>query len=239
MALTSAPVRVLLGARVGFVRAGLRALLEESSDITVAGVAGNSDEVLAEARATRPDVVILDIDLPGLDAIETTRRIVTDRPVAGIRILILGEQADANELFSVLQAGATGFLLKQAGPVELAGAVRVVADGGAQFSPSIALRMVERFTSTWSPTREIPARLDELTARQREVMVLVAAGLTNREIAERLVISTATSKTHVSRTMMKLGVRTRSELVTLAYEAGLVRARLDVTDRAEARSLSG
>ena len=221
----SATIRVLLAEGEGLVRAGFRALLEGAPDIAVAGEASDGEEAIALASHTRPDVVLMDIALPGLDGVEAARRILADPDMSNVKVVILSAGARDEDLFGALRAGASGFLVKDAEPVDLVRALRVVAGGGAQLSPSVTRRLIEEFASQPDPQRRAPEQLEELTAREREVMTLVAIGLTNGEIAERLVVSPATAKTHVSRAMVKLDARDRAKLVSLAYETGFVQPR--------------
>jgi DNA-binding NarL/FixJ family response regulator len=220
----SPAIRVLLADGAGLVRAGFRALLEGPQDITVVAEAATGEEVLAAAIETRPDVLLIDVGLPGLDALETTRVILTDPDLSPVRVLVVSARGSDEDLFGALRAGASGFLLKDTDPIDLLHAVRVVADGGAQLSPTVARRLIEEFTSLPDPHRPPPERLEELTPREREVMTLVAFGLTNHEIAQRLVVSPATAKTHVSRAMVKLHAHDRAKLVALAYETGFVQS---------------
>jgi DNA-binding NarL/FixJ family response regulator len=215
-------IRVALADDELVIRAGLRVLLEGEEDIVVTGEAGDGEQAVALARETLPDVVLMDIRMPRLDGVEATRRIAADPRLSGVRILILTTLETDEYVFQALRAGASGFLLKDGDVVEVLRAVRVVAAGEALLSPGATRRLVEEVTAWPERRRVAPALLGELTDREREVMVLVAYGLTNREIAERLVISPATAKTHVSRTMVKLHAHDRAQLVVLAYQTGLV-----------------
>jgi DNA-binding NarL/FixJ family response regulator len=170
-------------------------------------------------------VVLMDIRMPGMDGLAATREILADPALAGVRVIMLTTFDRDEYIFEALQAGAAGFLLKDVEPDDLRDAVRVVAGGEALLSPSVTRRLIAEFVSQPGRQRRPPPELDELTEREREVMALIAAGLTNDEIAERLVISPATAKTHVSRILLKLGARDRAQLVVMAYESGLVRAR--------------
>jgi DNA-binding NarL/FixJ family response regulator len=216
-------IRVLLADDQTLVRSGFRALLERSEDIEVVGEAVDGAEAIERARATRPDVVLMDIRMPGIDGLEATRRITADEGLRTVRVIMLTTFELDEYVFEALHAGASGFLLKDVEPDELRNAVRVVAQGEALLSPSVTRRLIREFVSQPGRHRPPPDRIDELTEREREVMALVAQGLSNQEIAERLVISPATAKTHVSRTMMKLHAHDRAQLVVLAYETGLVR----------------
>jgi DNA-binding NarL/FixJ family response regulator len=218
-------VRVLLADDQTLVRSGFRVLLERGEGIEVIGEAATGAEALELVRAERPDVVLMDIQMPGMDGLEATRRIAADPALAGVRVIMLTTFDLDEYVFEALHAGASGFLLKDVEPDDLSEAVRVVAGGDALLSPSVTRRLIVEFVSHAARRRDAPApQLDELTAREREVMALVAAGLTNEEIAERLVISRATAKTHVSRILLKLGARDRAQLVVMAYESGLVEA---------------
>jgi DNA-binding NarL/FixJ family response regulator len=215
-------IRVLLADDQGLVRAGFRALLDAEPGIDVAGEARDGREAVELTRSLRPDVVLMDIRMPELDGLAATREIAADRSLAGVRIVILTTFEIDDYVFEALRAGASGFLVKDTEPVDLIAAVRVVAGGEALLSPSVTRRVIEEFAVR---AKEPPPAgdLDDLTEREREVMALVGTGLSNEEIAERLVVSPATAKTHVSRAMIKLGARDRAQLVVLAYEYGLVR----------------
>jgi DNA-binding NarL/FixJ family response regulator len=215
------PIRVLVADGQALVRGGLRALFEAEADIAVAAEAGDSTQTVALARKVRPDVVLVDLGLPG-DGVEVTQQIAAGGGPSTPSVMILAERTDDERLFAALRAGASGFLLKNTDGPELVQAVRVVAAGGAQLSPSITLRLVAEIASQPDPNRPSPEQLEDLTAREREVVALVAAGLSNHEIAERLVVSPATAKTHVSRALFKLDARDRAQLVALAYETGFV-----------------
>ncbi len=216
-------IRVLLADDQPLVRAGLRVLFEDEPDITVAGEAANGEEAVSLARHARPDVVVMDIRMPVLDGLEATRQIAIEQQLAGVKVLILTTFESDEYVFEALRAGASGFLLKDAEPIELLQAVRVVADGDALLSPSVTRRLIGEFV-TPENHRSPPEQLDILTEREREIMALVARGLSNDEIAKLLTISPATVKTHVSRAMLKLDARDRAQLVVLAYQTGLVLA---------------
>jgi len=215
-------IRVVLADDQALVRAGFRALLDAQDDIEVVGEAGDGEEAVRLARSQAPDVVLMDIRMPGVDGLAATRRIATDARVSGVRIVILTTFELDEYVFEAIRAGASGFLVKDTEPVELLRAVRAVAAGDALLSPSVTRRLIAEFATR---AKEPGAKrvLDGLTDREREVMSLVAAGLSNDEIAERLYMSPATAKTHVSRAMIKLGARDRAQLVVFAYESGLVR----------------
>jgi DNA-binding NarL/FixJ family response regulator len=218
-------IRVLIAYGDTLARAGLHALLEAEPGIAVAGFAADGNEAVALAGELHPDVLVMDITLPEVDGVEVTRQIVTDPDTAGISLLILSASEQDEEVFASLRAGASGFLLRDTDPSELIDGVRAVAAGEAALAPSVVRRVIAEFASQPDPRLPDPEQLDELTPREREVMALVAAGLTNDDIAEHLVISRATAKTHVSRALRKLHARDRAQLVTLAYETGLVLPR--------------
>jgi DNA-binding NarL/FixJ family response regulator len=215
-------IDVVLADDQALVRAGFRALLDAEDDIAVVGEASNGHEAISLVRAKKPDVVLMDIRMPELDGLSATREVAADARLSGVRIVILTTFELDEYVFEALRSGASGFLVKDTEPVDLLAAVRLVASGEALLSPSVTRRVIEEFASR---AKEPPPTgpLDELTEREREVMALVAGGLSNEEIAERLVVSPATAKTHVSRAMVKLAARDRAQLVVLAYEHGLVR----------------
>jgi DNA-binding NarL/FixJ family response regulator len=215
-------IRVLLADDQTLVRAGFRGLLERSDDIEVVGEAATGAEALAAARSSRPDIVLMDIRMPVMDGLEATRRIIADEQLSGVRVIVLTTFELDEYVFEALRAGASGFLLKDIEPAELRQAVRVVAAGDALLSPSVTRRLIRQFVAQAGPRLIDPARLAVLTDREREVMALVARGLSNEEIGQRLVMSPATAKTHVSRTMIKLDARDRAQLVVFAYQTGLV-----------------
>jgi DNA-binding NarL/FixJ family response regulator len=215
-------IRVLLADDQTLVRAGFRGLLEHSDDIEVVGEAANGAEALAALRSSRPDIVLMDIRMPVMDGLEATRRIIADEQLSGIRVIVLTTFELDEYVFEALRAGASGFLLKDIEPAELRQAVRVVAGGDALLSPPVTRRLIRQFVAQTGPRLIDPARLDVLTEREREVMALVARGLSNQEIGQRLVMSPATAKTHVSRAMLKLDARDRAQLVVFAYQTGLV-----------------
>jgi DNA-binding NarL/FixJ family response regulator len=203
------------------LRDGLRVQLGLAGDIDVVGEAGNGEQAIALARREHPDVMIMDVRMPVLDGIEATRRIVGWAGTEDVKVLMLTTFDLDEHVYAALSAGASGFLLKDATPEELVHAVRVVAAGESLLAPTVTSRLVREFTrrSGGRPRREL---LASLTEREIEVLQLVAAGLSNAELAERLVVSHATAKTHVSRILTKLGLRDRAQLVVAAYEAGLV-----------------
>ena len=204
------------------VRAGFRVLLERGDDIEVVGEAADGAEAVHLARTARPAVVLMDIRMPVMDGLEATRRIVSDPQLGGVRVVVLTTFELDEYVFEALRAGASGFLLKDIDPDDLRQAVRVVAAGDALLSPSVTRRLISEFVTRPAQPPSDPARLAALTEREREVLVLVAGGLSNDEIGQRLFMSPATAKTHVSRAMTKLNARDRAQLVMVAYETGLV-----------------
>ena len=215
-------IRVVLADDQVLVRAGFRSLLDNEDDIEVVAEASDGDEAIDLASQAKPDVILMDIRMPKLDGIETTRRIAGDDRLAGVKVVILTTFELDEYVFEALRAGASGFLVKDTEPLELLHGVRVVAAGESLLSPSVTRRLIAEF-ATRSTERKTLEELDQLTGREREVMVLVATGMSNDEIAEHLVVSPATAKTHVSRAMVKLHARDRAQLVVLAYESGLVK----------------
>ena len=215
-------IRVVLADDQALVRAGLRALLDDQDDIEVVGEAANGDEAIRVVKSQRPDVVLMDIRMPELDGLAATKAITADRALAEVKVVILTTFDLDEYVFEALRIGASGFLVKDTEPAELLQGVRAVARGDALLSPGVTRRLIEEFATR---SRETPksAQLDLLTEREREVVALVGEGLSNDEIAERLVMSPATAKTHVSRAMIKLHARDRAQLVVLAYETGLVK----------------
>jgi len=215
-------IRVVLADDQALVRAGLRALLDSESDLEVVGEAQDGAEAIATILRTRPHVVLMDIRMPGVDGLEATRQIAADPDLADVRVVVLTTFQDDDYVFAALRAGAGGFLLKDAHPEQLLHATRVVAAGDALLAPAVTRRVVEAFAA--APAASGPAidLLGELTAREREVVALVGRGLSNDEIAEALVISPATARTHVSHAMVKLAARDRAQVVVFAYETGLV-----------------
>ncbi|WP_370617354.1 response regulator [Mumia qirimensis] len=217
-------IRVLLVDDQPLIRTGLRALLDAEDSIEVVGEAGDGERALAVALEERPDLVLMDVQMPVLDGIEATRRIVADPRLAAVRVVILTNYGLDEYVFDALRAGASGFLVKDTAPADLIQALRVVADGDALLSPGVTRSLISEFVARPADVVETET-LDALTNREREVVALVGRGLSNDEIAQHLVISPTTAKTHVSRAMTKTGVRDRAQLVVLAYEAGLVQPR--------------
>jgi DNA-binding NarL/FixJ family response regulator len=217
-----APIKVLLADDQELVRAGFKVLLDTEDDISVVGEAADGAQAVELARAARPNVVLMDIRMPVLDGLQATRQIAAVRGLEQVRVLILTTYDTDAYVFEALQAGASGFLLKDSGPAELLHAIRVVAAGEALLAPRITRRLISQFTATRTAHEVAEDRLAVLTQREREVLALVGEGLSNQEIAARLVLSPATARTHVSRAMVKLGARDRAQMVVVAYQAGLV-----------------
>ncbi|MEU0403584.1 MULTISPECIES: response regulator transcription factor [Streptomyces] len=215
-------IRVVLADDQTLVRAGFRSILSDEEDIEVVGEAGDGERAIGLARELRPDVVLMDIRMPVLDGLEATRRITADARLEGVRVVILTTFDADDHVYGALRAGASGFLVKDTEPMELLHAVRVVARGDALISPAVTRRLIAEFAGLAGRQPDPSPRLNALTEREREVLGLVGAGLSNDEIAGRLVLSPATAKTHVSRIMTKLAVRDRAQLVILAYESGMI-----------------
>jgi DNA-binding NarL/FixJ family response regulator len=217
------PTSVVLAEDQPMVRAGFRALLDSRDDIEVVGEAATGAQALDQVRALDPDVVVMDIRMPEMDGLEATRRITTDPALNRTRVLVLTTFELDEYVFGALDAGASGFLLKGGEPADLIHAIRVVAAGDALLAPSVTHRLIDTYVTTSQPAAQTDHDLlDELTSREREVLGLVATGLTNAEIARQLQLSPLTAKTHVSRILMKLGARDRVQLVVIAYRSGMV-----------------
>jgi DNA-binding NarL/FixJ family response regulator len=217
-------IRVVLADDQILVRSGFRALLDAEDDITVVGEASDGAEALSLCREQQPDLVLMDIRMPGVDGLTATRNITEDRRLDGVRVLILTTFEIDEYVYEALRAGASGFLVKHTEPAELIRAVRVIAAGEGLLSPGATRRLIAAFVDAGGaapPTHQVPREVDELTAREREVVALVADGLSNEEIAQRWVVSNATVRTHVSRAMTKLRARDRAQLVVFAYRYGL------------------
>jgi DNA-binding NarL/FixJ family response regulator len=215
-------IRVLLADDQALIRAGYKMIIDSEPDLEVVGEAANGREAVFLARTTRADVVLMDIRMPEVDGIEATRRIAADDALAGVRILVLTTFENDENVLHAIRAGASGFLGKNVGPDELLHAVRVVAAGDALLSPKATRGLVQHVLAQPEPAPE-PSALRRLTEREREVVILVAFGLSNNDIARRLVLSPLTAKTHVNRAMTKVGARDRAQLVVFAYQNGLVR----------------
>jgi DNA-binding NarL/FixJ family response regulator len=215
-------IRVVLADDQALVRAGFAALLDAQDDIQVVGEVGDGEEAVRLARELSPDVVLMDIRMPGLDGLQATRQLAGDERLASLRVVMLTTFELDEYVFEAVRAGASGFLVKHTEPMELVRAIRVVATGDALLSPSVTRRLI----SEYATRAKVPPPADwlnVLTERERELVGLAGEGLSNDEIAQRLVLSPATVKTHINRSMMKLGARDRAHLVVFAYEAGLVR----------------
>jgi len=215
-------VRVAIADDQPLVRDGFRVQLSLAEDMEFAGEASTGDQAVALARRERPDVLLMDVQMPVLDGIEATRRITADPQTSAVRVLVLTTFNVDEYVFAALRAGASGFLLKDVRPEELFAAIRVVAAGEALLAPAATRHLVSAFVAWPAVGRPDPRLVGELTGREQEVLVLVAQGLSNAEIAGRLVMSPATAKTHVSRILTKLGLRDRAQLVIAAYESGLI-----------------
>jgi DNA-binding NarL/FixJ family response regulator len=217
-------IRVALADDQPLVRAGFAMILSAEEDIEVVGEASDGSSALALVRQTEPDVILMDIRMPEGDGLDATRRITADPGLRRVRVLILTTFELDEYVFEALRCGASGFLVKHTEPAELVRAVRQVAAGEALLSPGVTRRLIAEFVRrSPRPAHLDPSSLDELTEREREVVSLVALGLNNHEIADELVMSPATARTHVSRAMIKVGARDRAQLVVLAYQSGLIR----------------
>lgn len=219
------PIRVVVADDQALVRGSFRLLVDSTPGMQTIGEAANGAEAVELARRERPDVVLMDVRMPVMDGIEATRRICSDREAPGVRVLVLTTFDLDAYVYAALRAGASGFLLKDAPPVDLLAAIRVVAAGDGLLAPSITRRLIDEFAARPEAPRPRPSSLAGLTEREREVLELIAHGLSNAEIADRLVLSGATVKTHVGHLLAKLDARDRAQLVIAAYESGLVGAR--------------
>ncbi len=218
-------IRVLVADDQALVRGSFRLLVSTASDLAPVGEAATGTEAIRLARSEKPDVVLMDIRMPGLDGIEATRQITASPETSGVRVLILTTFDLDEYVFAALRAGASGYLIKDTPPADLLAAIRVIAAGDALLAPRVTRRLIAEFTSRPGPDRvsgRAAARLSEVTDREREVLTLIGLGLSNAEITARLHVTMSTAKTHVSRLLMKLGARDRAQLVIAAYDAGLV-----------------
>ncbi|MCX5106333.1 response regulator transcription factor [Streptomyces sp. NBC_00264] len=221
---SAAPIRVLIADDQALLRGSLRVLVDAEPGLVATSEAANGAEAVRGARQDLPDVVLMDVRMPGLDGIEATRQICGSPDTANVKVLIL-TMFDLDEyVYAALRAGAGGFLLKDTPPAELIAAIRVVAAGDALLAPAVTRRLIVEFARRPQPSQPLPRALDGVTGREREVLTLVARGLSNTEIAERLYLGIATVKTHVGHLLTKLDCRDRAQLVIVAYESGLVTA---------------
>jgi DNA-binding NarL/FixJ family response regulator len=214
-------ISVLIVDDQDLVRIGLRTLIDNEDDLTCVGEAADGLAAVAAAREHRPDVILMDVRMAGVDGLEATRRITADPEMPDTKVIVLTTFEVDEYVFAALRGGASGFLLKDTKPVELLRAIRLVAGGEALLAPSATRQLVREFVSMAPRSRRPHPQLHTLTEREREVLGLVAEGLNNEEIAERLVVSPATARTHVSRAMIKLGARDRAQLVVFAYQSGV------------------
>jgi DNA-binding NarL/FixJ family response regulator len=215
-------IRVLLADDQALLRGSLAMLIGQEDDMEVVGEAGDGEEAVELARRTAPDVVLMDIRMPGVDGLEATERILASAEAAAVRVLVVTTFEHDEYVLRALRAGASGFVLKGIEPGELLRAIRLISRGEALLAPTVTRSLLDRFAGLHAPSAELRSALGELTPREGEVLALVGAGLTNGQIAERLVITPATAKTHVNRVMTKLGARDRAQLVIAAYEGGVV-----------------
>jgi DNA-binding NarL/FixJ family response regulator len=215
-------IRVLVADDQALVRGSFRVLVDTAPDLTSVGEAATGTEAVEVARREKPDIVLMDIQMPDMDGIEATRQITASPQTSAVRVLILTTFDLDEYVFAALRAGASGFLLKDTRPADLLAAVRVVAAGDALLAPAVTRRLIEEFTRQPEPVQR-PAAVDEITEREREVLTLIGLGLSNTEIASHLHVSLSTAKTHVGRLLAKLGARDRAQLVIAAYNSGLVR----------------
>lgn len=215
-------IRVLLADDQALIRAGFRAIIDSTDDLEVVGEASDGKAAVALARTTRADVVLMDIRMPGTDGLTATQAITSDDSLAGVKVLILTTFEIDDYVLRAIRAGASGFIGKGVEPSELLDAIRLIAAGESLLSPKATKALISRFmTQPEVGHPELARSIEQLTPREREVVALVAAGMSNDEIAERLFVSRLTAKTHVNRSMMKLGARDRAQLVVIAYQAGL------------------
>jgi DNA-binding NarL/FixJ family response regulator len=214
-------IRILLADDQALVRGGFRMIIDAQPDMTVVAEAADGHEALEQTRSEHPDVILMDIRMPGIDGIEATRRLIADG--CGARIVMLTTFDLDEYLYEAMQAGASGFLLKTAPPLQLVAAIRDITAGDTLIAPTITRRLIEEFVHRPRPDHGTPAGLDRLTPREREVFTLIAKGLSNTEIAQTLFVSETTAKTHVARILTKLSLRDRVQAVVLAYESGVVR----------------
>ena len=217
-------IRVLIADDQRLLRGTLAMLIDREADMDVVGEAGNGQEAIALALEHTPDVVLMDVRMPGTDGLEATARILRDPAAQYVRVIMLTTFELDDYVLRALRAGASGFLLKGIEPTELLDAIRLVHAGDALLAPSVTRSLLDRFANLRAPTAELASLLGELTPREREILTLVGSGMSNAAIAERLVLSPLTAKTHVSRIMVKLGAHDRAQLVIAAYEGGLVSA---------------
>jgi DNA-binding NarL/FixJ family response regulator len=214
-------IRIVVADDQALVRVGLRLLIESEPDMALAGEAANGEAAVSIVRSTRPDVVLMDVRMPVMDGLEALRRIVADPALSATRVIVLTTFELDEYVFEALRAGASGFLIKDTEPAELLRGVRLVAAGESLLSPTVTRRVIQEFAARPAVRPDLRANLGALTEREKEVVALVAAGLTNDQIAERLFLSPATVRTHVGRAMMKLDARDRAQLVVFAYQSGL------------------
>ena len=215
-------IRVLVADDQALVRGSFRILVDTAPDLTAVGEAASGAEAVELARSEKPNLVLMDIRMPGVDGIEATRQITADPQTSAVRVLILTTFDLDEYVFAALRAGASGFLLKDTPPADLLAAIRVVAAGDALLAPGVTRRLISEFTRRPEPAQRPVAALEEVTEREREVLTLIGLGLSNTEIAAHLHVSLSTAKTHVGRLLMKLAARDRAQLVIAAYEGGLV-----------------
>ncbi len=216
-------IRVLVADDQALVRGSFRVLIDTGADLTTIGEAATGTEAVELARREQPDVVLMDIQMPGMDGIEATRHITSAPATTAVRVLILTTFGTDKHVFAALRAGASGFLLKDTPPADLLTAIRIVAAGDALLAPAVTRQLIAEFTRHPEPRQRPTGVLDEITERERDVLTLIGLGLSNTEIADHLHISLSTAKTHVGRLLTKLGARDRTQLVIAAYDTGLVR----------------